>query len=226
MNIEGLGPSIIRELLDKKLIKDISDIYSLSFDDLLSLERFKEKSANNLVESIERSKKVKLSNFIYALGIKNVGLECARTLEKNFESIDKLSEVSENDLLQIDGIGKIVAQSILDYFKIGENLKLIGKLKEYGLDPKSRTLENENTEKKLLLGKNFVITGTLKNYSREEITDFILENGGKVLSSVSKKTDYLISGENAGSKLEKAKILGVKIVNENEFINMTEIKIS
>jgi len=218
MNIEGLGPSIAKELIEKELIKNISDIYSLKKEDLFKLQRFKEKSSKNLLESIEKSKNTKLSNLIYALGIKNVGLECARLLSKKFFSLNELTKASVETLKEIDGIGKIVANSISDYFKVKENLNLIEKLKLCGIDPKGEAMEKSIVSK--LSGKSFVITGTLPNYSRGEITAIILENGGKVLSSVSKKTDYVIAGENAGSKLEKAKNLGVSVIAEKDFMEI------
>lgn len=217
-NIEGLGPSIVKELIEKGLIKNIGDIYSLKKEDLLKLQRFKEKSSKNLLESIEKSKSVKLSNLIYALGIKNVGLECARLLSKKFSSLKELTKANVETLKDIDGIGNIVAGSIADYFKIEENVDLIEKLRLCGIDPKSEVTEKNVSG--ILSKKSFVITGTLPNYSRDKIKKIILKNGGKVLSSVSKKVDYLIAGEKAGSKLEKAKSLGINIISEEDFIKI------
>ena len=221
MNIEGLGPAIAKELIEKDLIKDISDIYSLTPANLMRLKHFKEKSVNNTIKAIERSKNVSLSNLIYALGIKNIGLECARLLTKKYTCLDSLINTDCEDLKSIDGIGEVVAKNIVDYFNLTENIKLIDNLKKCGINPKNEIRKNE-TEIGKLQGKSFVITGVLSGHSRNEITKVILENGGKVLSNVSKKTEYLLAGTNAGSKLSKAKELDLKIIGEKEFFELIQ----
>ncbi len=219
MNIEGLGPTVVKELIEKGLIKNISDIYSLTPENLMFLARFKEKSVNNTIRAIERSKNASLSNLIYALGIKNVGLECAKLLAKKYTCLKDLINTDCEALKSIDGIGEIAARHIVDYFKLPENIKLIDNLKKYGIDPKNKIRKNV-TEVGKLKGKSFVVTGVLPNYSRSEITKIILENSGKVLGNVSKKTDYLLAGTDAGSKLSKAKELKVKIISEKEFFEL------
>ena len=220
MNIENLGPALIKELINKKLIKNVASIYKLREQELMMLRGVNIKSAFKLVEAINDSKKAKLSNLIYALGIRNIGLETARALEQNFKNLKDLQNAKYKKLSNIPGFGKILSESVNNYFKVIENQKLIEDLIRIGINPESRFyLKSEGSVEKFN-GLNFVITGTLEKYTRDEITQLILDLGGKVLKSVSKNTNYLLIGENPGSKLEKAKKLGVKVITEKEFLDM------
>lgn len=214
MDIDGLGPSVISKLLEKKLIRDVADIYYLKFDDIYKLDLFKEKSTTNLLNAIQRSKKRSLERLIYALGIRYVGSHTADILAKSYESIKQLSETGEQELLSIYEIGPHIAQSIVNFFKQGSNKKIIEKLKRAG-----SLMEREVIEElpQLLEKKIFVVTGKLAGYTRDEITELIKSLGGNVSSSISRKTDYVLVGEEAGSKFEKAKKLKLKIISEEEF---------
>jgi DNA ligase (NAD+) len=215
MDIEGLGYKLVDQLLEKKMLHDYSSIYDLKFDELVELDRFGKKSAENLLEGIENSKKRSFDQQIFALGIRFVGETVAKLLADSFSSIDDLAAASPEQLTMIDGIGGRIAESIAEFFSIKQNLDLIEKLKKRGLfvvQPRKKKAENAK-----LSGQTFVITGTLDAFSRDQAKDAIEELGGKVTSSVSKNTDYLICGENPGSKLDNAKKHGVKILDEDEF---------
>lgn len=215
-NIDGLGPKIIESLQAADLLKTPADLFLLTEDDLEPLERFAEKSAKNLVESIAASKHVDLSKFIYALGIRHVGEETAIALAKNFGSIKKIQEASLEDLQQTEDIGPKVGQSVKEWFNDKYNKKLLDELFANGIILK-------NPEKKLpgkLSGLTFVLTGELDNFSRDEAKEKIRGLGGDVSSSVSKQTSYVLAGDNPGSKYAKAKALGVKIIDEKEFNKM------
>ncbi len=214
MDIEGLGPSVISKLLNNKLIKDVADLYYLKFDDIYQLELFKEKSTINLLNAIDTSRKRPLNRLIYALGIRFVGSHMADVLAKNYESIDELSKASEDELLSIYEIGPHIAQSVVSFFKQSSNRKIIEKLKKANVTTKKEVIEKLP---QLLEGKSLVITGKLISYMRDEIRELIKKLGGRVSFSVSKKTDFVIVGENPGSKFEKAKKLDLKIINEEEF---------
>lgn len=214
MDIEGLGPSVISKLLNNKLIKDVADLYYLKFDDIYQLELFKEKSTINLLNAIDTSRKRPLDRLIYALGIRFVGSHMADVLAKNYESIDELSKASEDELLSIYEIGPHIAQSVVSFFKQSSNRKIIEKLKKANVTTKKEVIEKLP---QLLEGKSLVITGKLISYMRDEIRELIKKLGGRVSFSVSKKTDFVIVGENPGSKFEKAKKLDLKIINEEEF---------
>jgi DNA ligase (NAD+) len=216
MDIEGLGEKWVNILVDKGLIKDFADIYKLKKSDLLKLERMGEKSSENLLKAIEQSKNRPFHRVLYALGIRHVGLGTAQILANVFNNIDELMKASKERLAAISGIGPIVAESIYNFFHTKENIELINKLKEVGINFEREKKE----EKKILAGKTFVVTGTLKNFTRQQIHELILSLGGNVGTSVSKRTDYLICGAEPGSKLEKAKELGVKIISEEEFLAM------
>ena len=214
MDIEGLGPSVISKLLNNKLIKDVADLYYLKFDDIYQLELFKEKSTMNLLNAIDTSRKRPLNRLIYALGIRFVGSHMADVLAKNYKSIDELSKASEDELLLIYEIGPHIAQSVVSFFKQSSNRKIIEKLKKADVTTKKEVIEKLP---QLLEGKSLVITGKLISYTRDEIRELIKKLGGRISSSVSKKTDFVIVGENPGSKFEKAKKLDLKIINEEEF---------
>ncbi len=213
-DIEGLGPKIINQLLEEGLIGDPADLFEIEKGDLLPLERFAEKSAQNLIEAIKKSKEINLVRFIYSLGIPQVGEQTAQDLANYFGSIKKLKEASLRELEEIQDIGPVVAESISNWFNKKSNRKLLLKLKEAGVEIKKMGKLQK------LKGKTFILTGSLSTWSRHEAKKKIRQLGGKVLSSVSKRVDYLVVGENPGSKLEKAKKLGIKRINEDQFLKM------
>lgn len=215
-DIEGLGPKIIDQLYDNGLIKNVVDIFDLTFDDLNSLERFADKSAENTINAIKNSRKITLSRFIYALGIRHVGEETAIDLADNFGSISKLMRVNEDTLNAIHEIGDVMADSITDFLKDQTNKDIINGLIERGV-----TIINPKHKKKTLVtGKTVVITGTLDSFSREEIKNKIREVGGNVSGSVSEQTDFVVYGNNPGSKYDKAKELNITTISETEFLAM------
>ncbi len=217
MDIEGLGPSILEVLLDLHIIHSIPDLYRTNQFELEYIDGMGEKSAQNLLAAIEKSKRAELPRFIYALGIRHIGEKAAKLLCEHFLTIDKLFEASVDDISAIDGFGAVMAQSVYDYFSLEETEKLIFDLKSLGVEMKP--LEAK-TKEGVFLGKTFVLTGTLPTMSRKEASVLIEQNGGKTSSSVSKKTDYVLAGEDAGSKLTKAQSLGVTIISEQELLDM------
>ena len=217
MNIDGLGENIIGQLLDNGLISNIADIYTLKFEDIASLKKNGTKFAQNLVDSIEASKSNELYRLITALGIRHVGSKASKTLAKKFKTIDKLAQADFETLSQIDDIGPIVANSIREFFMQEQTMDLIEKLKQAGVNTVDDSKENEDNR---FGGMTFVLTGTLQNYTRGEAADIIENFGGKTSSSVSKKTTYVIAGEEAGSKLDKAEKLGITVLSEEDFENM------
>ncbi|MGC8738831.1 MAG: NAD-dependent DNA ligase LigA [Candidatus Hydrogenedens sp.] len=219
MDIEGLGPALIEQLVDKGLVKNIADLYRLTKEQLVQLERMGNKSADNLINAIQESKNRPLNAFLFSLGIRHVGQHLAEILAKQFRNIDDLMNVDIEKLKEINEIGPVVAKSIKDFFSTQENIKLIEDLKKLGVRT-YETEENTDLVKNILDGKTFIVTGTLKNYTREQIEQQIKLFGGKVTSSVSKNTDFVIVGENPGTKYEKAKQLGLKTITESEFMNM------
>ena len=218
-DIEGLGPQIVDQLMEAGLIKDAADIFSLKKEDLVPLERFEEKSADNLIEAIEKVKKISLERFIIALGIRHVGEETAQDLAKNFGTLENLKKVSVENINQIYDIGEVVASSIHEYFKDKNNLKYVNKFLEKGLKITEKKVSNKKNK---FNNKTFVITGTLDSMSREQAKEKIRNLDGKVGSSISKKTDYLLIGEKPGSKYDKAIKLKVKILKEKEFLAMVQ----
>jgi DNA ligase (NAD+) len=215
MDIEHLGEKVVEQLFNKKLVRIFSDIYALTAQDLAKLEGFKEKSIQNLLQSIDKSRQVSLSRFILALGIKYVGEGIAELLAENTGGIDKLSQMSVEELKQIQGIGDKIAHSVVEYFEQEPNLKEIHMLLMMGVKPQaSKALYRTDH---LFSGKIFVLTGALQNYSREKAAALIKQRGGKVTGSVSAKTDYLLVGQDPGSKLDKAKALQIKILSEDDF---------
>ena len=217
MNIDGLGENIIGQLLDNGLISNIADIYTLKFEDIASLKKNGTKFAQNLIDSINKSKSNELYRLITALGIRHVGTKASKTLAKKFKSIDNLAQADFETLSLIDDIGPVVANSIREFFMQDQTMDLIEKLKQAGVNTVD---ESEINEDNRFEGMTFVLTGTLENYTRNEAADIIENFGGKTSSSVSKKTTYVLAGEEAGSKLEKAEKLGVTVIGEEEFENM------
>ena len=215
-DIEGLGEKIIDQLLDSNLIRTTSDLFSLNFDELISLERMAEKSSQNLLISIEESKMISFDRFIYAQGINDVGLATSKSLSENFSSLEELKNTGIEELLMIRDIGPIVANSILDFFKDIKNIDNIDRLIEKGVE----IIYQSENDSQILSGKTFVITGTLKNMTRSEAKNFIENNGGKVTSAVSKNTNYLLAGDNPGSKIKKAEDIGVSIINEDQMLDL------
>ena len=219
MDIEGLGPSLLEMLLNEGLIKTFTDLYKLQAEDIASLDRMGEKSANNLINAIEKSKSAEINRLIYALGIRHIGEKAAKLLCEHFLSVEKLFEASEEEIAAIEGYGAIMAKSVYDYFRLEGTAHLIGELKALGVEMKPL----EKKEKAgSFIGKTFVLTGTLPTMSRKEASLLIEQNGGKTSSSVSKKTDYVLAGEDAGSKLTKAQSLGVTIISESDLLQMIE----
>ena len=214
MDIEGLGPKIVDLLVDKGLVKRISDLYKLTIPDLLRLPGFALKSAKNLIESIEKSKERSLDRFIYALGIPNVGEHMAKVLAERFKTLDNLMNAREIELLAVPEVGPETARSIVDFFREPKNREEIQRLKELGV---KATFEKMEKKEGILKGKVFVFTGALKSFTREEAKRIVEELGGRAVSNVSRNVDYVVVGENPGSKYERAKQLGLKIINEEEF---------
>lgn len=215
MDIEGLGDAIVRQLMTKNLVRHIPDIYDLKREDLIDLERMGPKSAQNLLEEIEQSKKRNVARLIFALGIRFVGERTAYALATHFKSVDDLSRASYEELLQIQDVGPKVTESIVFFFDQPENRDLVNRLKQAGLQFEDKT-EPEKKEK-FLAGQTFVLTGKLSRFTREEAAAIIQNLGGQVVSSVSSKTSYVIVGEASGSKFQKAKSLGVSILDESQF---------
>jgi DNA ligase (NAD+) len=217
MDIEGLGDKLVTQLVDRGLIKDPADIYFLKREDLLSLERLADKSADNLLSSIERSKSPPLEKLLFALGIRHVGEHIARVLASTFTTLESLMQTSGDDLLTLREIGPEVAGSIKGFFHEPANLKVIEKLKQAGVQPQA-TLRPQSMP---LAGKSFVFTGTLAGMTRNEARQIVQSLGAQVSASLTKTTDYLVAGAEAGSKLQKARDQGVVILDEEAFLTMT-----
>jgi DNA ligase (NAD+) len=220
MNIDGLGEKVISQLFAEKLIEDVADIYKLTFDQLIKLERMGEKSANNLLEAIEASKANSLEKLLFGLGIRHVGAKAAKTLAQEFETIERLAMATAEELTAINEIGEKMAKSVVAYFELEEVKELIEELKEAGVNtnyngPKKVAVENIDH---FFAGKTIVLTGKLEVLSRNEAKERIEAFGGKVAGSVSKKTDLVIAGEDAGSKLTKAEQLGIEVWNEERLV--------
>lgn len=211
MNVVGLGPRILEQLVQSRLVHRPSDLYRLKVSDLLALEGFQEKSAEKLVASIAKSKDCKLGSLLFGLGIRHVGERLAASLAREFTKIDDLLEATEEQLLGIEDVGEVVAKSVVEFFSKEKNREEVRRLLRLGIQPKSVSRQSNK-----LAGMQFVITGTLEGFSRQEATEWIEQRGGKVSSSVSKKTSYLLAGEEAGSKLDKARELGVKVISVDE----------
>ncbi|MBQ9515077.1 MAG: NAD-dependent DNA ligase LigA [Ruminococcus sp.] len=217
MDIDGLGPAVLEQLLSGGMIKSFSDLYRLELEPLSQLDRMGMKSAQNLIDAIEKSKQAEIYRLVFALGIRHIGEKAAKLLCEHFLSIENLFTASVEEISAIDGYGTIMAESVHDYFSLDATRALIDELKSLGVLMKP--LEKKEKEG-MFLGKTFVLTGTLPTMSRKEASALIEQNGGKTSSSVSKKTDYVLAGEDAGSKLTKAQSLGITIISEAELLNM------
>jgi DNA ligase (NAD+) len=212
MNIDGMGESLVNQLIERGLVKNVADIYDLTKEKLLGLERFADKSAQNILDEIENSKTLPLERVIYGLGIRMVGERTAQFLAEHFGSMEALESAGVEELQDVNEVGPRIAESIVEFFSIAANRKLVGRLREAGL-----TLTGHKKQRGTkLAGKTFVLTGTLKHFTRDEAKKMIEDAGGKVTNSVSKKTDYVVAGADAGSKLDKAKELGVAVIDEKE----------
>ncbi len=212
MNIDGLGDALVTQLTDRKLVKNVADIYKLTKEDLLSLERMGDKSAHNVLDEIDNSKTLPLERVIYGLGIRMVGERTAQFLAEHFGSMDALTKAGEEELQEVNEVGPRIAQSIVEFFQEPKNRALVEQLREAGL-----TLTGKKKQRgTALAGKTFVLTGTLPHLTRDEAKKMIEDAGGRVSGSVSKKTDFVVAGDDAGSKLDKAKELGVKVIGEKE----------
>ena len=218
MDIEGLGPAIIETFVNNGLIKKTYDIYNLDYDKIAALDGFKETSANNIRKSVEKSKSNDLSKLIFALGIRHIGAKAAKLLSDKFKNIDAIMQAAVDDILQIDGYGLIMAESVVNYFSSDSAVELVNKLKEAGVNVTSTSTVRDDR----FAGMTFVLTGTLPTLKRSEASKIIESFAGKTSSSVSKKTTYVLAGEEAGSKLDKANQLGIEIINEEQFLKMTE----
>ena len=214
MDIRGISEKSVAQLYAKLDVRSVTDLYYLKADDVARLDGYKDKKIENFISSVEKSKSVPLDRFINALGIENVGKKTARDLALRFKSMNALMDAERETLLEIEDIGEVVADSITSYF--GKHRALIEKFREIGIDPKIE----QQTANGAFSGKKFVLTGTLPTYTRSEATKLIENAGGEVASSVSKDTDYVLAGDNAGSKLEKARQKGIKIISEKEFISL------
>lgn len=217
MDIEGLGEAVVDQLVSAGLIQTYADLYKLAKEDILPLDRMAEKSANNLITAIEKSKEKPFENVLYALGIRFVGETVAKDLAKAFGSLEALRKATEEELLSVDSIGPRIAESVIAFFSNEHNMEIVNRLVEYGLKTESEKEELASTK---FEGMRIVLTGTLPTLSRKEATEIIENNGGKTVSSVSKKTDLVLAGESAGSKLTKAQQLDIKIIDEEEFLKM------
>jgi DNA ligase (NAD+) len=221
MDIDGLGEKIVDQLVDKGLVKDVADLYSLKLEEVAALERMAEKSAQNLLDEIEASKKNSLARLIYALGIQFVGERTGQLLAEHFSSLEELAEAKEEELEQVPEVGPKVAASIVEFFSEPANRRLVKKLHEAGVRP---TAEKREVKSDKFAGKTFVFTGGLANRTREEAGAIVQQHGGKVSGSVSKKTDYVVVGTDPGSKYDKAKELGVTTLDETEFEKLVGLR--
>lgn len=219
MDIEGLGPAVVNLLLDNNLISSAADLYSLKEEDIIPLEKMGQKSAENLINAIEKSKQNDLGRLIYALGIRNIGEKAGKELAKHFQSLDSLISASIEDIAAVDDFGMISATCVKDFFKVPQNMAMVEALRSAGVNFESIS----KSQSSLFSGKTFVLTGTLPTLKRSEAEKIIEDNGGKTSSSVSKKTDYVLLGDAAGSKLEKALKLGIPTISEEEFLKMAGV---
>ena len=218
MDIEGLGPAIIENFVENGLISKTYDIYNLDYEKIAALEGFKETSANNIKESVEKSKSNDLGKLIFAFGIRHIGAKAGKLLADYFKDIDSIMNADVEDILEIDGYGLVMAQSVAEYFSLASSIELINKLKSAGVNMKSKTVIQDERFK----GMTFVLTGTLPTLKRAEASKIIESFGGKTSSSVSKKTTYVLAGEESGSKLDKANKLGIEVISEEEFMGMVK----
>ena len=221
MDIEGLGDALVHQLVNKGLVKDFGDLYALTIEKVAELERMAKKSATNLVDAIKHSKSRPLASFLFALGIRYVGLQSAKILARHFGTFEKLQKASLEEIRSTLGVGDVMGESVYDFFRNPDNIRLIEKLLKMGVSPRKEPLMTaaaQTAVSAFFAGKTFVLTGTLSSMERNAAREEIEKRGGKTTDSVSKKTDYVIAGENAGSKYDKAKILGVTILDEKTFL--------
>ena len=218
MDVDGLGEKILDQLLELGMIRDEADLYSLTFEDLLKLDKVEQKSAANLMEAIENSKETTLSRFIYAMGIRHVGEHVALLLAQHFLTLEKFVNTSKEELLSIKGIGEEIAESILSYLEESSNRDIMERLLRAGVRPASP----QPAHPSLIEGKTFVLTGSLQSLTRAEAKERIIGKGGKVSGSVSGRTDYVVAGRDPGSKLSKARESGVAILDEETFLKLLE----
>lgn len=217
MDIDGMGPAVLEQLINAELVKSPADLYRLTTEQISALERKAEKSAENLISSIEKSKLNELYRLIYALGIRNIGLKAAKLICENFTTVDDIMNAKAEDFEAIDGFGSVMAKSLESYFALDSTKQLISELRELGLQMKPSAPKKSGG---IFEGKTFVLTGTLPTMKRSEASKLIEQHGGKTSSSVSKKTSYVLAGSDAGSKLTKAQTLGIQILSEEEFLEM------
>jgi DNA ligase (NAD+) len=215
MNIEGLGPSILKKLIEGSLLSSVADIYYLTFENLVGLERLAERSAQNILQAIEKSKTVGPARLLFGLGIKQIGAKAAHDIIEHFGDIERLFEVTFDEIVEIHGLGEVVAASLVNYFSLPQARTCIDRLKFAGVQVKE-----EPKEKGALDGVNCVVTGSFEDVGRQELETKLKELGARISESVSKKTDYLLVGNKPGKKLEKAKELGIKIVFESDLENL------
>ena len=216
MDIEGMGPAMVEKLLENGLVSSVYDIYTLKAEDVAALDKMGEKSASNLISAISKSKENDLSKLIFALGIRHVGSRNAKILAMKFRTLDKLINATEEEISSVDEIGTVIAQSIANFFNQEQNIELVSNLRSAGLNFECKEFISEG----VFSGKTFVLTGTLPTLSRNEASKIITDNGGKVSSSVSKKTDYVLAGEEAGGKLDNANALGITVISEADLFNL------
>ena len=228
MNIDGLGPKIIEQLFERGMINDVSDLYKLTFDDLLLLDKFKEKSAGNLLNAIDASRKNSLERLLFGLGIRHVGAKAAKLLAEHFMTMDALAKASKEEIVAIETMGETIADSLSTYFNSEGANELLEELKSVGVNMsylgKTAAELEEAASGSAFNGLTVVLTGTLERLKRSDAKKWLEEHGAKVTGSVTKKTNLLICGHDAGSKLTKAKELGTKIMNEEEFLQKMEEK--
>jgi len=220
MNIDGVGPALVDQLLGNNLIEDYADLYFLKEEHLVDLERMGEKSAQNVIEAVEKSKEREFMRVIYALGIRHVGIGAARILVKHYSSIEELMQLEHDELVEIDEIGPVIADSIIGFFDEVHNQDLISRLRQAGI----RLKKEDSEENSFLEDIKFVFTGSLNDFTRSEVKNLVENAGGRAVSSVSSKTDYLVVGDNPGSKYDKAQELGIKILSEDDFKELINSK--
>jgi DNA ligase (NAD+) len=220
MDIEGLGGETVALLYNNGLVKDYADLYELTVAQILPLDRMAQKSAENLVNGVQKSKEVPFERVLYAMGIRYVGETVAKKLAKHYKSIDAIRNASLMDLILVDEIGEKIAQSVIEFFENQENVNIIERLKQFGVQMELVEVHNPNATDKLV-GKTFVVSGVFEKFSRDDLKKAIEDNGGKVGSSISTKTDYVVAGDNMGpAKLEKANQLKIPIISENDFLTI------
>jgi DNA ligase (NAD+) len=223
MDIDGIGSETVKQLFQAGLVTGIADLYKLRVEDLLPLERMAQKSADNLIQGIEASKTQPFERVLFGLGIRHVGETVAQKLVAAFPSIDCLMEASIEDMLLIDEIGEIIAKSVFDFLKRDDAQILISALRDAGLNFERTDSGGDLLMSQVFQGKSFIVSGVFTRFDRDGIKEFIQKNSGKIVGSISSKTDYVVAGENMGpAKLEKAKKLGIRIISENELIQMVE----